>query len=116
MRHLVSSSSIISGRRSSTIGPRISTIASMVLKRLPRKRIVAAIGEPCRALAILGWASTAPASERGIDHVRLPHHSVFDANTMAPGDIQIVLVEEPISFTQAQRSQGDVGRRRRQLG
>jgi hypothetical protein len=71
------------------------------------------IHEALRTAAILGRAGAVAPCADGIGLPSLRREPVLDANLMAPGDVQIVLVDEPGIFAQSQRRQRDV---RRQCG
>ena len=86
-----------------------------VLERVERKPVVAVIHEALRTAAILGRTGAVTPGANGIGLPSLRLQPVFDANLVAPGDVQVVLIDKPRTFAEAQRRQGHVRRGRRQL-
>jgi hypothetical protein len=82
-----------------------------VLKGIKRKPVVAVVHEAFRTAAILGWAGTVTRGANGIGLASVRLETVLDAHLMAPGDVQVVLVDKPGTFAQSQRRQRDVRRR-----
>src|SRR5271167_2408832 len=65
-----------------------------VLQRIERKSVVATGHEARRTAAILGWTSAAAPRAEGIVISNLQRQSVFDADLVAPGDVQVVLIDK----------------------
>ena len=86
-----------------------------VLERIERKHVVAAGHEALRTAAILGRAGAAAPGADGIGLPSLRLQPVLDADLMAPGNVQVVLIDEPRALAESQRRQRHVRRRRRQL-
>ena len=78
-----------------------------VLQRIERKSVVATGHEARRTAAILGWTSAAARGAEGIGFSNLQRQSVFDAD-LAPGDVQVVLIDELRTLAEPQRSQRHV--------
>ena len=79
-----------------------------VLQRIERKRVVAMGHEALRTAAILGWTGAAAPGADGIGFSNLRRQSVFDANLVAPGDVQVVLIDKPRTLTEPQCRQRHV--------
>jgi hypothetical protein len=59
------------------------------------------VHEALRAAAILGWTGAVAPSANGIGLPSLPLQPVFDADLMAPGNIQVVLINKPRPLAKA---------------
>ena len=73
-----------------------------------RKPVIAAGHEALRTAAILGWTSTAAPGADGIDLPSLRLQPILDADLMAPGNVQVELINKPRAFAESQRRQRDV--------
>src|SRR5208337_691878 len=71
--------------------------------------------EARRTAAILGWTSAAAPGAEGIGFSNLQRRSVFDADLVAPGDVQVVLIDKLRTLAEPQLSQRHVRRRHRHL-
>ena len=79
-----------------------------VLQRIERKPVVATGHEALRTAAILGWTSAAAPGAEGIGLPNLRLQSVLDADLVAPGDVQVVLIDKPRTLAESQRRQRHV--------
>jgi pimeloyl-ACP methyl ester carboxylesterase len=61
-----------------------------------------------RTAAILGWTGAAAPGADGIGFSNLRRQSVFDADLVAPRDVQVVLIDKPRTLTEPQRRQRHV--------
>jgi hypothetical protein len=82
-----------------------------VLKCIERKPVVTGGHEAFRATTILGWACATTVGAEGIGLSRLRLQTVLDADLMAPGNVQVIFVDEAGAFAEAQRGQRHVRRR-----
>ena len=82
-----------------------------VFERIQRQHLIVPRHEDSRASAILGRAGAATAGASGIGLASFRLQSIFYANLMVPGDIQVVLVNKPRALAEPQRNQRHVGRR-----
>src|SRR5271157_1881237 len=79
-----------------------------ILQRIERKSVVATGHEARRTAAILGWTSAGAPGAEGIGSWNLQRQSVFDADLVPPGDVQVVLIDKSRTLTEPQRSQRHV--------
>jgi hypothetical protein len=86
-----------------------------VLKDVERKPVIPPGHEALRTAAILGRARAVASSAGGIGLPSLRFQPALDADLVAPGDVQVVLVDEPRALAKAQRRQRHVRRRCRHL-
>ncbi len=66
-----------------------------LLERIPRYGVVTTACKARRVLAILGRARTVASAARGVYRLILRRETVLDADPVAPGNVQVVLVQEP---------------------
>jgi hypothetical protein len=86
-----------------------------VFESIERKPVVTGGHEAFRAAAILGRAGAIAVGTEGIALPGLWLQPILDADLMAPGNVEVILVDEPRTFTEPQCRQGRVWRRRRYL-
>jgi integrase/recombinase XerD len=79
-----------------------------VLQRIERKSVVATGHEALRTAAILGWTGAAAPGADWTGFSNLRRQSVFDADLVAPRDVQVVLIDKPRILTEPQRRQRHV--------
>lgn len=86
-----------------------------ILERGHRNRGIQASEVGFRPAAILRWASAAAADADGIGLTGLRLHPVLDADLVAPGNVQVVIVGKPNPPAQLQRCKRHLGRGRGQF-
>jgi hypothetical protein len=86
-----------------------------VLHCLPRKAVDFARHKRCGVSTVLGRAWAVATCTDWIADTIFPDHQIFDPHIVAPGNIEVVLIDQARTLAHAQLLQAHIGRRSSQI-